>query len=50
MSGLLADAFGHDPSATAAFKALPTVSPREQVKGNLVVQLRDKHPEFQVLV
>ena len=35
MSGLLADAFGHDPSATAAFKALPTVSPREQVKGNL---------------
>ena len=30
MSGLLAEAFGHDPSATAAFKALPTISEVEK--------------------
>lgn len=30
MSGLIPDAFGHDPSATAVFAALPEVSPDEK--------------------
>lgn len=32
MSGLVPDAFGHDPSATAVFAALPEVSPDEKPK------------------
>lgn len=30
MSGLVSEAFGHDPSATAAFAALPEISPLEK--------------------
>ena len=35
MSRLVADPFGHDPSATAAFAALPTVSPSEKFDGGM---------------
>jgi len=35
VSGLVPDAFGHDPSATAAFAALPELSPAEKPKHKL---------------
>ena len=35
MSGLVPEAFGHDPSATAAFAALPDVSPSERPRRKL---------------
>lgn len=35
MSGLVPDAFGHDPSATAAFAALPELSPADKPKRKL---------------
>lgn len=35
MSGLMPDAFGHDPSATAAFAALPEVSASEKPRRKL---------------
>ena len=35
MSGLVPEAFGHDPSATAAFAALPEVSPADKPRRKL---------------
>ena len=35
MSGLIPDAFGHDPSATAAFAALPELPPSDKPKRKL---------------